>query len=132
MGNPGLLVLLREPAGHADVLGCFGMDEHELHRAQSLALHSAVAQRLGSQSGVLERARGRVEEWIAAGGSSTPLLLRWREVLALPPDQIAAVLTEGSEEAAWLRKASPFAGALPPREREEILRAVRRRFESAA
>ena len=76
--------------------------------------------------------RAQIDEWLADGGSSSPLLKRWSEILALPPQQIAAVLTERSEEAAWLRKASPFAGALDSRERERILRAVRQRFESAA
>jgi hypothetical protein len=108
------------------------MDAHDLHLEQSLALHTAVAHRLRSQPEVLDRARRRIDEWFADGGSSTPLLLRWRVILALPPEQIAAVLTERSEEAAWLRKASPFAGALASRERERILREVRRRFESAA
>ena len=108
------------------------MDAHDLHSELSLALHAAVAQRLPSQPEVLDRARRKIDEWLADGGSSSPLLKRWSEILALPPQQIAAVLTERSEEAAWLRKASPFAGALDPRERERILRAVRQRFESAA
>lgn len=108
------------------------MADHRLRTETSLALHAAVAARLSSDPQILEQARGRVEEWLARGGSSTPLLSRWREILALPIEDIKSALTESSEAADWLRKASPFAGALPPRERERILRDVRRRVESAA
>lgn len=108
------------------------MDPHDLHLELSLALHAAVAQKLSSEPELVEQARRKVAVWLAGGGSSAPLLERWNEILALALEQIAAVLTERSEEAACLRKASPFAGALDPRERERILREVRQRVESAA
>lgn len=98
----------------------------ELHRELSLALHTAVASMLDEE--MVGEARRKLDQWLAQGGSSAPLLLRWREILFLPLDEIRGWLTDGSEEAAWLRKASPFAGALPPRERENIIRDTRRRL----
>lgn len=108
------------------------MDAHDLHLELSLALHAAVAESLPSRPEIVDQARRQVAKWLTDGGLSAPLLRRWSDILALPPEQIAAVLLERSEEAAWLRKASPFAGALHPRERERILREVRQRLESAA
>ena len=84
--------------------------------------------RLRAEPAILDRARALLEEWIARGGRSTPLLLRWRDVLSRSPADIAEVLTDPSEDAAWLRSASPFAGALDPRTRLSILRQVRHRY----
>jgi hypothetical protein len=108
------------------------MDARDLAYERSLALHAAVADRLRREPELLERARAKLREWIARDGRSSPLWLRWREVLDRPVDDVAVFLTERSEEAAWLRKASPFAGFLTPQERLRILRAVRARLGSAA
>jgi hypothetical protein len=75
---------------------------------------------------VLDRARAKVEEWLAQGGRSAPLLLQWREILAGRPEEVIQFLSEETEHADWLRSASPFAGVLEPRTREAILRRVRR------
>ena len=98
---------------------------HDFER--SLALHEAVAERLRDDPAVLDRARARLEEWIARGGRAAPLLVRWRAVLAGSPEQVASFLTDRSEEAAWLRSASPFAGVLDTRTRLAILRRLRAR-----
>ena len=108
------------------------MDDHRLRFETSLALHTAVAQKVQSHPEILARARSKVQAWLERGGSSAPLLGRWRDVLDGPLEDVIALMTERSEEAAWLRKASPFAGALEPRERERILRETRERLESAA
>lgn len=100
----------------------------DLHFELSLALHEAVARRLDEK--MVAGARRKLDEWLRRGTSSAPLLERWRELLDLPLDQLRAWLTDPSEEAAWLRKASPFAGALDPRERENIIRQTRARLES--
>lgn len=104
----------------------------DLHRELSLALHELIASRLSAEPRLVETARAKVEEWLARSIDARPLLEQWRDVLSRPLPEIIAVLRSRSEEAAWLRKASPFAGAIPPRERERIIRDVRRRFESAA
>lgn len=83
--------------------------------------------RLRDEPAILVRARALLEEWIARGGRSTPLLLRWRDVLSRPVAEIVGVLTDRSEDAAWLRSASPFAGTLDPQTRLAILRQVWRR-----
>ena len=104
------------------------MDPSRLDYERSLALHEAVATRLRTEPAILDRARALLEEWIARGGRSLPLLLRWRDVLSGSVADVAAVLTDRSEDAAWLRSASPFAGALDPHTRLAILRQVRQRF----
>lgn len=98
---------------------------------KSLALHAAVAERLRAEPALVERAQAKLETWIARGGRSVPLLIEWRPLLDGPLDTLLAFLTERSERAAQLRSCSPFAGFLDPRERERILRAVRRRHEAA-
>jgi hypothetical protein len=98
----------------------------DVHYELSLALHEVVAMKLDED--VVARARHRTTVWLAEGGSAKALLERWREILDLPLDEIRRFLTDPSEDAAWLRKASPFAGEIPPREREQIIRQVRQRL----
>ena len=81
---------------------------------------------------MIDRARSTLEEWIDRGGRALPLLLRWREILAGSPEQVAALLTDPSEDAAWLRSASPFAGVLDARTRLAILRKARNRDNGGA
>jgi hypothetical protein len=100
------------------------MNGFDLAYERSLALHRRVAERVVEDPGVLERAQALLTEWRARGGRSQPLLDRWAEVLGGPTDEVVAFLTARTEEAAWLRSASPFAGCIPPREREAILREV--------
>jgi hypothetical protein len=102
------------------------VDPTRLHYERSLALHRAVAERILADASVVDRARERLEAWIARGGRSAGLLARWRDILARPRHEIAAFLADPSEEAAWLRSASPFAGALHTRTRLAILRQVPR------
>ena len=105
--------------------------DERVHREMSLALHAAVAGRLLGDADMVLRALARVDAWLPRSGASAPLLHRWREILKRPAEEIGRFLTDESEDADWLRKASPFAGELPPRERERILRDVRRRVGSA-
>jgi hypothetical protein len=102
-------------------------DPPDLHRELSLALHAAVASLLNDP--IVQKARSQVDRWLEEGGSAVPLLLRWREILSMPLDEIRTWLTSRSEDAEWLRKASPFAGVLAPRQRESIIRETRRRLE---
>jgi hypothetical protein len=102
------------------------VDARRLDDDRSLALHQAVARKLLEDPTVLARARAKASEWLARGGRSAPLHARWLRVLAGSPDEVARFLTDPSEEAAWLRSASPFAGVLDPRTRLAILREVRR------
>lgn len=101
------------------------MDRCALHTERSIALHAAVAAKLLGQPVLIERARAKLSQWLAAGGRSSPLWRRWGEILDRPLDEVCAFLVERSEEADWLRKASPFAGILTPQERWRILRETR-------
>lgn len=107
------------------------MRSADLTYERSIALHAAVAERLVEEPAILERARAKLAEWISQGGRSSGLLVRWQNVLARSPRDVAQFLTERTEEAAWLRSASPFAGVLAPRERLDILRKVRRQQTAA-
>jgi hypothetical protein len=86
------------------------MDLHRLAEERSLAYHRVIAERLRQKPEVLERARQRVQTWLAAGA---PFYARkWAEILAGDISSIAAFLVERSELAYELRQSSPFAGAL--------------------
>jgi len=72
------------------------MEPARLDYERSLAPHEAVATRLLAEPAILERARALLEDWIARGGRSLPLLLRWRDVLSGPVADVVAVLTDRS------------------------------------
>jgi hypothetical protein len=97
---------------------------HRTAELRSLAFHGLVAQRLDDE--LLERARTRVDRWLADGGPvDVARAERWRGVLGGPTAGIVAVLTTDDEESQDLRQNTPFAGALSPRERWSIVREVR-------
>lgn len=105
-------------------------DAHALAEERSLAYHREVAARLRSDPALVERARAHAESQLRRGGRSRPWFERWCEILAQSPEEIARVLVDPGEEARALRQSTPFAGALPPRERWRIWRATRERWES--
>ena len=105
------------------------MDLHRLAEERSVAYHRLIAERLRHQPEILERARRRVQEWMATGGADAPFYARkWVEILAGDVSSVAAFLVERSELADELRQSSPFAGALQPQERWKIWRETRERF----
>ena len=102
------------------------MDPHRLAEERSIAYHRSVARRLASEPALLAAARARATEWSKAGERSSPYARRWVKLLALPLDRLQAALVDPSENARALRQATPFAGALDPRERWRLWREVRR------
>ena len=52
------------------------------------------------------------------------LIERWRAALALPPAALAAFLRSSAPQAREQRRNHPFAGQLPERERQAIVRQV--------
>ena len=99
---------------------------HRTAELRSIAFHRLVAERLEHDPELLRTARARVEEWIASGGPVHPhWARRWQELLAQPVPEIASVLVLDEEEARDLRQNTPFAGALTPAERWQIVREVR-------
>lgn len=106
------------------------MDAHRLAEERSLAYHRAIAERLPRHPETLARARARVNDWLARGEPHPVYAERWARILALPIEQLAKELVDPSPAARALRQVTPFAGALPPRERWAIWREVGERLGS--
>lgn len=101
------------------------MSDHRRIEERSLRLHHAVAEKLLGDPAVLARARQRVERWQIEGPTHPYYAQAWSQILSLPPEQIAERLVDPGETMRALRQSSPFAGALDPRERWEILHRAR-------
>jgi hypothetical protein len=67
-----------------------------------------------------------VAAWEQTGAVYHDYVQGWKRALHGSAAEVAARLVDESEHAAALRQVSPFAGALPPRERWAIWRASRR------
>ncbi len=98
------------------------MSSHLRNEQRSIALHRAVANKLSQDPHVLTRAKERVESWRLDGSVHQHYTDAWTQVLALAPEDIAQQLVDPGERMTSLRQCSPFAGALNPRERWQILR----------
>jgi hypothetical protein len=96
---------------------------HDTADRRSLAYHRAIAERL--DDGLVAEARERVDRLTAEGHMRPLYAERWRAVLALPVDQIAATISVDSPDARDLRQNSPFAGVLNEHERRRIIESVR-------
>ncbi len=95
------------------------MDPHRLAEERSLALHRVVVARLRSDPHVLSRAQEKVERWVASG-EAPHYALAWQELLAGPLEAVCALLVADTEAGRAMRQATPFAGAVEPRERWRI------------
>ena len=99
---------------------------HRLLEARSLAMHAVIARKIERDPALLEVARGNIERWSAQRSSNALRWLNeWREILNQPWQNVAALITEPSENAARLRQSSPFAGILSNQERWRIYEAFR-------
>lgn len=98
------------------------MHPHRKIEERSIRLHGAVADKLRLDPSILLKARRRVEGWLADGSVHPHYAEAWREILTLGPEQLAKRLIDPAEKMRALRQCSPFAGALTPQERWEILR----------
>jgi hypothetical protein len=98
---------------------------HRLLEARSLAMHALIAGKLARDPSLLSKPRLNLETWSARWQHSPRWVHEWRQILALPWQQIAALIAEPSERAARLRQSSPFAGVLTPEERSRIYDAFR-------
>jgi hypothetical protein len=99
------------------------VDPHRIAEARSLAYHRVIAERLPGEPELVVRARARVRGWLASRPDAH-YALAWDEVLSRSTREIAAFLADDGERATELRQSTPFAGALDPRERWRIWRAV--------
>jgi hypothetical protein len=100
--------------------------DHRILDARSLAMHCRIAQKISSDPRLLDKARENLKRWSAKSTGPRPRYLReWQEILKCPWPEIAALITDMSEEATRLRSSSPFAGVLSPAEREQIYASFR-------
>jgi hypothetical protein len=99
---------------------------HAVAEETSLALHTAVAERIRADPSLVERAKRRVEDWLRDGTVAGAYAEAWREILARPASDVALFLEDTGERARQLRQTSPFAGALDPRTRWAVWRKARR------
>jgi hypothetical protein len=98
----------------------------------ALAYHRAVADRMRAEpEAVLERARQNLNRWMegdAFGAGEQASLEEWRRIIGeADVERLIEIMTDTSDEGQRLRSSSPFAGALPPEERLEILAACEQR-----
>ncbi|MEX2447445.1 MAG: hypothetical protein WD404_01720 [Solirubrobacterales bacterium] len=98
-------------------------DDHRTAERRALAYHEVVAKRLDDR--LVAEARERIDRLAEEGHLHPRYAERWRQVLALPVDQIAEAITAGDQDARDLRQNSPFAGVLNEQERRRIIEAVR-------
>lgn len=89
-------------------------------------MHAVITQKIERDRKLLQIARDNVERWRAQRGQSAPAWLdEWRKLLNQPWENIAALITEPSENGARLRQSTPFTGILTDQERRRIYEAFR-------
>jgi hypothetical protein len=99
---------------------------HRLLEIRSLAMHALIAAKIERDRAPILIAQRNLDRWQARGKEAAPRwLAEWRAILRRPWREVAAFITEMSEDAARLRQSSPFAGALTPLERRRIYDAFR-------
>lgn len=93
---------------------------------RSLALHRAVAEKLGRQPELWAKVETNLARMCAgrADGLVRPWGLRWQQRLQSPADQVLGFICEDSPLAQQYRSSSPFAGLLTAKERAAILATV--------
>jgi hypothetical protein len=97
------------------------MNDHRLIDARSREMHRIVADRIGRDPGILERARQTIARWRPnQSPRSMPYLDRWQRLIDAGPDAVIAKLLEDSDDGDVMRQTSPFAGVLTNEERWAI------------
>ncbi len=101
------------------------MNDHRLIEERSLWLHRAVAEKARRDPGILSKARKRVDGWLVDGTTHPRYADAWQRLLGKETEEVLGRLVDPGEQMRALRQCSPFAGALDPRERWQILRQFR-------
>lgn len=98
---------------------------HQFLDELALAYHRAIAMRLlASPKEVVELARENLNRWIQIheGTGTVYALKEWQTLLETKTiAELAAIITEDSDEGQRLRQSTPFAGVLSDQERKEIM-----------
>jgi hypothetical protein len=99
---------------------------HRLLEARSLAMHAVMARKIQRDPELLNVPRNNLKRWRARWENEAPAwYTEWCAIMRRPWPEIAAIITEPSEEGARLRQSSPFAGVLSVEERRRIYEAFR-------
>jgi hypothetical protein len=99
---------------------------HRLLEARSLAMHALIAAKIANDPALLAKPRRNLERWSVRWGGDLPgWAVEWQRILDRPWSEIAALISEPSENAARLRQSSPFAGVLTAEERKRVYEAFR-------
>ena len=85
-------------------------------------MHRAIASKLSADPTLLAIALDNLDRWTLTAGRSRPYLDAWREILARPIADVAALIVEDTEHMTAMRQNGPFAGVLSPQERWAIYR----------
>lgn len=97
---------------------------HAFRERQSLALNSAIAERLAAQPAhVMARAAQTLARWKTIPGAWCVDLAKWEEIVSrADAAEIHRLLTGPDENCIRLRQSSPFSVQLDPKARLKILR----------
>lgn len=99
---------------------------------RSLALHRAIADRLTADpTTTLNHARRNLTLMRDRNPRADNLLAEWDNILSRPVDAIVNTMLDANQSARDLRKVTPFAGVLGPKERTLIYRQFARRDAAA-
>lgn len=90
---------------------------------RSLLLHRQVAEQLVRRPELKARALKRLEKIRAANPEGRPYHQRWAELLDAPMPTLLRAMTEDSEQAATLRRESPFTILFDPQLRKRLFQA---------
>lgn len=107
------------------------LGSHQFLDQLNLAMHREIALRLlADPEAVLSRARNNLSRWLAeyeAGDGGARCLEEWQHLLATHTvAELAAIITEDSDEGQRLRQSTPFVGILSSAERRELRDAYHR------
>jgi DNA-binding MarR family transcriptional regulator len=92
----------------------------DLAALRSRILHETIAHKLIRQPDRLEQARKRLQQLKSVNAAGKPYHQRWEALLREPLPKLLRKMTEDSEEAATLRKESPFTVLLTAAERKAV------------
>ncbi|MGB5533576.1 MAG: helix-turn-helix transcriptional regulator [Acidimicrobiia bacterium] len=99
---------------------------------RSLALHRAIADHLKAHPvETLDRARRNLTAMRTRNPQAAELFTEWDDILTRPVEAIVTAMLDPTLRARDLRKVTPFAGVLEPRERTRVYREFARRDAAA-
>ena len=83
-------------------------------------MHRAIAEKIRRDPSLLEVAHENLRRWEGVIPNAAPYLRRWKDLLALPLEELLGRMVDPGEEMTAMRQSSPFAGILTPKERWAI------------